>query len=102
MKTFYQKIHKNRCPQIVPWSHAASQDIAQDILKATENLSKSSNLSWSHATFPNFTQVILKTHSLTLKKNRYQCNNQQELHITNKISIKQDFLVTPGAVVAVF
>ena len=102
MKTFYHKIHKIRCPQIVPWSHTASQDIAQDILKATENLSKSSNLSWSHATSPNFTQHILKTRSLTSKKNRYQCSNQQELHITNKISIKQDFLVTPGAVVAVF
>ena len=42
MKTFYHKTQNNMCPQIVSWSHATSQDIAQDILKATENLSKSS------------------------------------------------------------
>ena len=59
---FLQKIHKNRCPQIVSY-----KNIAQDILKATGNLSKLGKMSevTFQATYPEDMQPLLITRNLS-------------------------------------
>ena len=93
MKTFYHKIHKNMCPQIVSWSHATFQDIAQqDILKATKKSLQVEQPLLKSRKSTNFMQLILETRSLTTLRTDINADWQTETLSTEHFtSCSQNF-----------